>query len=94
MTPGNFYQTKNNSSNCLLLHMSFSSVSCHIDDLNTLTTNCKNKTKVIGISECRIKNDRLLLSNINMNNNSHEYTPTESFKGGTLLYIDKTYNID
>lgn len=24
-----------------------------------------------------------------MNNYSHEYTPAESFKEGTLLYIDK-----
>ena len=69
--------------------MNFSSVSYHIDDLNTLTKDCKSKSKVIGISECRMKTDRLLLSNTNMNKYSHEYTPAESFKEGTLLYIDK-----
>ena len=41
------------------------------------------------MSECRIKTGRPPLSNINMNNCSYEYTPTESSKGGTLLYIDK-----
>ena len=51
--------------------------------------NCKNKPKVIGISECRIKTGRPPLSNINMNNYSYEYFPSESSKGGTLLYIDK-----
>ena len=29
------------------------------------------------------------LSNINMNNYSYECTPTDSFKEGALLYIDK-----
>ena len=36
-----------------------------------------------------MKIDRRLLSNTNMNNYSHEHTPAESFKEGTLLYIDK-----
>ena len=30
------------------------------------------------------------LSNINIDNCIYEYTPTESSKGGTLLYIDKS----
>ena len=89
MTPDDFYQINNNNSNNLFLHMNISSVSYHIDDLNTFIMNCKNKPKVIGISECRIKAGRPLLSNINMNNYSYEYIPTESSKGGTLLYIDK-----
>ena len=89
MTPDDFYQINNNNSNNLFLHMNISSVSYHIDDLNTFIMNCKNKPKVIGISECRIKTGRPPLSNINMNNYSYEYTPTESSKGGTLLYIDK-----
>ena len=50
--------------------------------------NCKNKPKVIGISECRIKTGRLPLSSINMDNFSHEYTLTESSKS-SLVYIDK-----
>ena len=39
---------------------------------------CKNKPKVIITSECRIKAGRPPVSNINMNNYSHEYTPTKS----------------
>ena len=89
LTPDDFCQANNNNLNSLFLHMNFSSVSYHTDDLNTLTKDCKSKSKVIGISECRMKTDRLLLSNTNMNNYSHEYTPAESFKEGTLLYIDK-----
>ena len=68
MTPDDFYQINNNNSNNLFLHMNISSVSYHIDDLNTFIMNCKNKPKVIGISECRIKAGRPPLSNININN--------------------------
>ena len=67
LTPDDFCQTNSNNLNSLFLHMNFSSVSYHIDDLNTLTKDCKSKSEVIGISECRIKTDRLLLSNTNMN---------------------------
>ena len=70
MTPDNFYQINNNNSNNLLLHMNTSSVPYHI---NTFIMKCKNKPKVIGISECRIKAGRPPFSNINMNNYSYEY---------------------
>ena len=93
MTPDDFYQINNNNSNNLFLHMNISSVSYHIDDLSTFIMNCKNKAKVIGISGCRIKAGMPLLSNINMNNYSYEYTPAESSKGGTLLYIDKNLTL-
>ena len=69
--------------------MNISSISYHIDDLNTFIMNCKNEPKVTGISGCTIKAGRPPLSNINMNNYSYEYTPTESSKGGTLLCINK-----
>ena len=69
--------------------MNISSVSYHVDDLNTFTINCKSKPNFIEISEYRIKADRPPLSNINMNNYSYKYTPTESYKGVTLLDIGK-----
>ena len=69
--------------------MNISSVSYHIVDLNTFIMNCKNKPKVIGISECRIKTSRHPLSNTDMTNYSYEYTPTESSKRWVLLYTDK-----
>ena len=67
--------------------MKISSVSYHIDDLNTFIMKCKNKPKVVSISEGRIKAGRPPLSDIKMNNYSHEYTPIKSSIGRTLLYI-------
>ena len=89
MTSDVFYQISSNNLNSLFLHMNISSVSYHIVDLNTFIMNGKNKSKVIGISNCRAKAGRAPFSNINMSNYSYEYTPTETSKGMTLLYIDK-----
>ena len=89
MKPDDFYQLSNNNSNNPFLHRNISSVSYHINDLNTFIMNCKNKPKFIGISQCRINAGRLHLSNINLKNYSYEYSPTESSKGGTLRQIDK-----
>ena len=88
MTPDNSYQICNNNSNNFFLHLNICPVSYHNYDLHTFILNGKNKPKDIGISQYRIKAGRPPLSNINMNNYSYEYTPTESFKRRTLLYID------
>ena len=89
MAPNDLYQINSNNSNDLFLHMNISSVSHDIDDLRTYIMICQNKLKVIAISECGIKGGRPSLWNVNMNNCLYKYTPTESSKGGSLLYIDK-----
>ena len=87
MALDDFYQINNNNSNNLFLHMNISSVFYHNDDLNNFIMNCKNKLKVIGISECRIKASRPSLSNINMSNYSYEYTPTDRVLGKPYLML-------
>ena len=46
-------------------------------------------TKIIltGVSETRVTKQLSLLNNLNLNNYSYEFTPTETTAGGTLLYI-------
>ena len=44
---------------------------------------------IIGISETRLKRGKQPIANISLRNYVSEHTPTESGKGGTLLYIDK-----
>ena len=58
------------------------------DILKYLLENCKSKPKVIGISECRLKVNRTLLSNIDLKDYTYEWTHTEALKGGTFIYID------
>ena len=75
--------------------MNISSISYHIDNSTAFINNCKIKPKVIGLSESRLRKNRQPLSNINLENYVYESTPTESFKGGTMLYVDKqlTYRL-
>ena len=42
---------------------------------------------IIAISETRISKQVYLSNDLNLNNYSFEFTPTETFAGGTLLYI-------
>ena len=53
------------------------------------------KPRVISLSETRLKKNRQSLSNINLENYIYEFTPTESSKGETMLYVDKqlTYRL-
>ena len=49
----------------------------------------KIKPKIIGISESRLQKRKQHITNISLPNYVCEHTPTESSKGGTLLYLDK-----
>ena len=64
-------------------------ITYHIDDLIALINNCKINPKVIGLLETRPRKNRQSLSNANLENYIYESTPTESCKGGTMLYVDK-----
>ena len=50
----------------LYLHMNISSLSYDIDDLKASIMNCQVKPKIIGISDCRLKKNLDVLSNINI----------------------------
>ena len=80
----------------LYIHMNISSLQYHIDDLRYLLKSCLNKPKIIGITEeCRLRKNWEVLSNIDLNDYSFEFTATESTKGETLIYIqnDLRYKI-
>ena len=47
----------------------------------------KKNFDIIAIIETRITKQVSLLNNLNLNNYSFEFTPTETSAGGTLLYI-------
>ena len=49
----------------------------------------KIKPKIIGISESRLQKSKQHITNISLPNYVYEHTPTESSKGGILLYLDK-----
>ena len=75
-----------------LMHLNISSLQYHFEELNDLLETSKTKFSVIGITESCLKKGVTPISNINLQNYKIEYTPTESEKGGTLLYISSDLN--
>ena len=54
------------------------------DDLKSLIINWQVKAKIIGISECRLK-ENIFFLNIDIGGFIFEYTATEPSKGGTFI---------
>ena len=69
------------------MHLNISSLQYHLDELSDLIDKSEAKFSVTGITESRLKKDIDFLNNINLHNYNIQHTPTESNKGGFLLYI-------
>ena len=74
------------------LHMNINSLSYHFDDLHTLLSQLSVNFDIIGITETHLRTHSLSTTNINLHGYSIEHTPTESTKGGSLLYINNNIN--
>ena len=70
-----------------LFHVNTCSLNKNFDGLQHLLSCTKNKFDILAISETRITKQVSLLNNLNFNNYSFEFTPTETSAGGTLLYF-------
>ena len=70
-----------------LFHINACSFSKNYDDLQHLLSCTKGNFDIIAVSKTRITKNVSLLNNLNLNNYSFEFTPTETCAGGTLLYI-------
>ena len=79
----------NLASQLFFMHLNISSLSYHLLELYNLLSSLKIKPNIIGISETRLQRGKQPITNISLPNYVYEHTPTESGKGGTLLYIDK-----
>ena len=85
----NIMKSLNLASQLFCMHLSISSLSYHHLELFNLFFNLKIKPNITGISETRLQMGKQPITNISFPNYVYEHTPTESGKGGTLLYIDK-----
>ena len=70
-----------------LFHVNVCSLNKKFGDVQHLLNGAKNVFDVIAISETRITNQAPLLNNLNLINYSFEFTATDTFASGTLLYI-------
>ena len=76
-----------NNKSLSLFHINACSLNKNFDDLQHLLSCTKKNFDIIAISETRITKQVSLLNNLNLNNYSFEFTPTETSAGGILFYI-------
>ena len=68
-----------------LLHINSYSLKKNFDELQHLLSCTKTKFDIIAISETRITKEVSLSNNLNLNNYSFAFTPTETSAGSTIL---------
>ena len=71
------------------LHLNISSLCYHIEEPTTLLSEHKLTFDIIGISESRLKMNKINLNSVQIPGYNFEFTPTECNNGGTALYIKK-----
>ena len=76
-----------NNKSLSLFDINACSLKKNFDDLQHLLSCTKKNFDIIAISETRITKQVSLLNNLNLNNYSFEFTPTETSASCTLLYI-------
>ena len=76
-----------NNKSLSLFRINACSLNKNVDDLQHLLSCTKKNCDIIAIRETRITKQVSLLNNLNLNNYSFEFTPTETSAGDTLLYI-------
>ena len=72
----------NKSKSLSMFHIDTCSLSKNFEDLDNLLKTTNMNFEVIAISETRITNNINKITNININNYTFEFTPTESSTGG------------
>ena len=82
----------NNNRNFSIFHINIASLGKHKDELEDLLSILDHKFDVMGITETKIKKDKVPIFDLSINGYNCFHTPTESEKGGALLYIKDHHN--
>ena len=86
------FKFKNNKSKLAFFHMNIASLSKHKDELDTMLSMLDINFDIIGITETKIQKKKNPNFHIELEGFKCFSTPTESEKGGSLLYISNQLN--
>ena len=75
-----------------LFHLNIASLGCHKEELEELLLILDLKFDIIGLSETKILKDEAPTYDINLKGYNKFFTPTESSKGGTIIYFNENLN--
>ena len=75
-----------------VLHLNIASLTCHLEELKILLQLTHYSFDIIAISETKIQRNQEVISDISIPNYQLIHSPTDTTKGGTLLYITNKHN--
>ena len=81
-----------NKESISFFYLNISSLPFHLKEFSTLLSTYKLPFDLLGITESRLRINKLPLTQVQLPDYNFESTPTESSKGGTAIYIRKTLN--
>jgi hypothetical protein len=76
----------------IYIHLNIASLPFHINDLSSLISTINTPPMVIGITESNLYIEDLNITDITLQGYNIEHCPTESKKGGALLYLHCNLN--
>ena len=93
-TPSDFLGSKIPKTNFSMFHLNIASLSLHLDDLKTILSILDHPFDIIAISETKIKEDHVPISNIFLEGYNFEQTPTKTDFGGVGIFIKNYIDYD
>ena len=87
-----FNTFKEDNKNFSIIHLNIASLEKHKDELENVLSMLSFKIDIIGISETKIKKGIDPNFNVEVKGYKQYSTPTESDKGGVIIYIANHYN--
>ena len=88
----NAFQNLKNQNSLNIFHSNVNGLESKFDHLHEFLAGAKSPLDIIAITETSEQNDDFFISNVSMHSYSPFYTPTNSSKGGTALYVNKGYS--
>ena len=88
----NAFQKLKNQNSLNIFHSNVNGLESKFDHLHEFLAGAKSSPDIIAITETSEQNDNFFTSNVSMHSYSPFYTPTNSSKGGTALYVNKGYS--
>ena len=82
-----------NKESLSFFHLNISSLPFHFDEFSTLLSTYKLPFDLLGITESRLRINKLPPNPIHLPDYNFESTPTKSTKGGTAIYIKKNFKL-
>ena len=92
-TPSEFLAAKFPKDSFSMFHINIASLSCHIDDLKSFLSLLDHPFDVIAVTETKIKEDDVPISNFSIEGYNFFNTPTKTDFGGVGLFVKKDLNV-